>query len=312
MAGSKDPDKEQLKKILTPEQYRVMCENGTEQPFNNAYWNNKRQGIYVDPITKEALFSSTDKFDSATGWPSFTQPIRKENVKEEIDKSYGTIRTEVRSSKSDSHLGHIFDDGPQPTGLRYCINSAALKFIPVEDMEKQGYGEYLYLFKKSKNAKTEIAAFAAGCFWGVEAAFMQVKGVINTRVGYAGGTTENPTYEEVCADKTYHAESVEVEYDPKKVSYKKLLDVFWSIHDPTTPNRQGPDMGSQYRSVIFYHTPSQGKSAQTSKEKLQTSKKFKNKKIVTEIIPAGKFWLAEEYHQKYYKKHNITSGCPVP
>ncbi len=145
MAG---PNKEQLKKTLTPEQYSVMCENGTEQPFNNAYWNNKRQGIYVDPITGEALFSSTDKFDSGTGWPSFTRPIKKENVTEKIDKSHGTIRTEVRSQKSDSHLGHIFNDGPQPAGLRYCVNSAALKFIPVEDMEKQGYGEYAYLFKK--------------------------------------------------------------------------------------------------------------------------------------------------------------------
>jgi peptide-methionine (S)-S-oxide reductase len=158
-------------------------------------------------------------------------------------------------------------------------------------------------------SKIETAAFAAGCFWGVEEAFSKVPGVTETEVGYAGGHTENPTYEQVSSGKTYHAESVKVKYDSEQVSYQKLLDVFWSIHNPTTPNRQGADIGSNYRSIIFYYTPEQKKLALESKEALDKSGKFKNP-IVTEILPAGKFWRAEEYHQKYYLKGGKGS-CPV-
>ena len=141
----------ELRKKLSDNQYRVMRECGTEPPFNNAYWNNHAPGIYVDPISGEPLFSSTDKFDSGSGWPSFTKPIAKENVKEKSDSTHGMERTEVRSSKSDSHLGHVFDDGPRDKGgLRYCINSASLRFIPVEKLKEEGYGEYLVLFEKKK------------------------------------------------------------------------------------------------------------------------------------------------------------------
>lgn len=147
----------------------------------------------------------------------------------------------------------------------------------------------------------EKATFGAGCFWGVEAAFRQVKGVTSTSVGYMGGTLENPTYEDVCTDRTGHAEVVEVFYDPAEVSYEELLEVFWSIHDPTTLNRQGPDRGTQYRSVIFYHTPAQEAAARASKEKLQGSGIFK-RPIVTQIEPAKEFYRAEEYHQQYYEK----------
>jgi len=152
------------------------------------------------------------------------------------------------------------------------------------------------------------ATFAAGCFWGVEASFRQVKGVVSARVGYSGGHFKNPTYEDVCSDKTGHAEAVEIEYDPKKVSYQELLDVFWQIHDPTTLNRQGPDTGSQYRSVIFYNNPQQKALALESKEKLRQSKVYKAP-IVTEIIPVKEFYPAEAYHQRYYEKHGITRGC---
>ena len=154
--------------------------------------------------------------------------------------------------------------------------------------------------------KTEKATFAAGCFWGVEAAFRQIKGVINTMVGYTGGKLKNPSYEHVCTDETGHAESVQVEFDPSRVSYEKLLDVFWSNHDPTQLNRQGPDVGTQYRSAIFYHNPEQKKLAIASKEKLQKSGKY-SKPIVTEILPASEFYKAEEYHQQYLEKRGLST-----
>lgn len=168
-----------------------------------------------------------------------------------------------------------------------------------------------YTYAQREGAMLEKATFAAGCFWGVEAAFSQVKGVVSARVGYTGGHFKNPTYEDVCSDKTGHAEAVEIEYDPKKVSYQELLDVFWQIHDPTTPNRQGPDTGSQYRSVIFYHNPQQKNLAIASKEKLRQAKVY-NDPIVTEIVPAKEFYPAEDYHQRYYEKHGITHGCAIP
>lgn len=143
------PAETELKKKLTPQQYYVTQQCGTEPPFQNAYWNNHQPGLYVDVVTGEPLFTSEDKFDSGSGWPSFTKPVAKENVTEKTDSSHGMRRTEVRSSKSGSHLGHVFDDGPGPNGLRYCINSAALKFIPVEKLQEEGYGQYLHLFAKS-------------------------------------------------------------------------------------------------------------------------------------------------------------------
>lgn len=152
----------------------------------------------------------------------------------------------------------------------------------------------------------EKATFGAGCFWGVEAAFRQVPGVSTTAVGYAGGHTDNPTYKEVCTDRTGHAEVVEVEYDPARASYEDLLQVFWENHDPTTMNRQGPDIGSQYRSVIFYHTAAQEAAARASRDKLEQERRF-SRPIVTEIAPAGPFYKAEEYHQQYLEKRGLAT-----
>jgi peptide-methionine (S)-S-oxide reductase len=163
----------------------------------------------------------------------------------------------------------------------------------------------------SQPDKNEKATFAAGCFWGVEAAFAHVEGVVSSVVGYTGGHTENPTYQEVCTDKTGHAEAVQIAFDPSRISYDQLLKVFWGIHDPTTLNRQGPDVGSQYRSAIFYHTPQQKATAELSKQKLQRSGRF-TKPIVTEITPASKFYRAEEYHQRYLEKRGETSCSSTP
>jgi peptide-methionine (S)-S-oxide reductase len=160
----------------------------------------------------------------------------------------------------------------------------------------------------SANANhSEKATFAAGCFWGVEAAFRQLPGVLATRVGYTGGTAERPSYEEVCTGRTGHAEAVEVEFDPSRLSYDQLLDVFWQEHDPTTLNRQGPDVGTQYRSAVFFHTPEQEAAARSSKERVQSHSR---KPVVTEVTPATAFWPAEEYHQRYLEKRGLAT-CAI-
>ena len=181
-----------------------------------------------------------------------------------------------------------------------CYNREARFAIPDALRTWGGAG-----VKNRVEGKMEKATFAAGCFWGVEAAFRQVEGVVSTSVGYMGGTLKNPTYQDVCTDRTGHAEVVEVEYDPFKVSYDELLKVFWANHDPTTLNRQGPDIGTQYRSVIFFHTPQQEAAAKAAKERLQASGKYK-RPVVTEIVPAADFWRAEDYHQLYLEKRGLA------
>jgi peptide methionine sulfoxide reductase msrA/msrB len=300
----KKPSDEELKKTLTERQYDVTQHEGTEPAFENEYFHNYEDGIYVDIVKGQPLFSSKDKYDSGTGWPSFTKPIDSKNISTKSDhKMLFLSRTEVRSKLAGSHLGHVFDDGPKDQGgLRYCINSNALRFIPAKDLEKEGYGEYVPFFKKGKEEKMETAIFAAGCFWGTEEFFRKIPGVIKTEAGFTGGTTPHPRYEDTNDGHTGHAESVKVEFDSSKVSYETLLDQFYKMHDPTTLNRQGNDKGTQYRSAIFYTSEKQKKEALEFKAKVEKSKAWKAP-ITTEISEAKEFWPAEEEHQHYLMKH---------
>jgi len=319
MSPKKKPADAELRRQLTPEQYEVTQRCGTEPPFANAYWNHHEAGIYVDVVSGEPLFSSLDKYDSGSGWPSFTRPLEAANLAERQDTSLGMTRTEVRSAGAGSHLGHVFPDGPAPTGLRYCINSAALRFIPADRLEAEGYGQYLPAFatagivpKATKDstddASTETAIVAGGCFWGVEHLMRQLPGVLSTDVGYTGGTTSNPTYEQVCTGTTGHAEAVRVVFDPSVVSYEEVLRYFFRLHDPTTKNRQHNDRGTQYRSAIFYLDEHQREIAEKVRTEVDDSGTWP-RPVVTEIVPATTFWPAEEHHQDYLEQHPDGYNC---
>ncbi len=286
-------------------QFQVTQQCGTEPPFDNAYWDNKEAGLYVDIVSGEPLFTSLDKFDSMSGWPSFTRPLEKDNVTEHSDESLGMVRTEVRSKHADSHLGHVFPDGPaEHGGLRYCINSASLRFIPKAELEAEGYADYLSIFDdiQTEQQREEVAILAGGCFWGMEELFRNQPGVISTRVGYTGGHIPDVSYKDIKKGNTGHAEAIKVTFDPTQTSYRALLAFFFMMHDPTTKNRQGNDIGDSYRSAIFILDSEQAQIATKLINELDKSGVLPNP-IVTVVVKAGPFYEAEPEHQNYLQ-HN--------
>ncbi len=299
------PDDATLRRNLTAMQYEVTQHAATERPYTNEYDKEFSEGIYVDVVTGQPLFSSRDKYDSGCGWPAFTKPISGANIKERADYSHGMTRTEVRSSAGGSHLGHVFNDGPSDKGgLRYCINSASLRFVPKEKMEQEGYGSYLKLFDMATEKEIYLAG---GCFWGIEHYLKQIKGVTATEVGYANGITKNPTYEEVCTDKTQYAETVHVKYNPEVIDLNFLLDLYFHAIDPTSLNKQGNDRGTQYRTGIYY---TDAQDAAAIKSFIAEKQKHINGKIVVEVQPLKNFYTAEEYHQDYLDK-NPNGYCHI-
>ena len=290
----------EIVKTLTPAQVHITQKAGTERPGTGHCLNEKRAGTYVSVVGGLPLFKSETKFESGTGWPSYWAPFDPDHIIEKVDTSHGMRRVEVLDARSGAHLGHVFEDGPRPTGKRYCINAEALRFIP----------EGQPLPPESRPVEARTAYFAGGCFWGVEDVFEQVEGVMSAESGYQGGTKEKPTYREVCAKNTGHAESVRVTFDPARTSYATLLDVFFKNHDATTRDRQGPDVGPQYRSAIFAETEEQARIARETIAALDKTDRYRSAPIVTEVVhPAPRFWVAEDYHQDYHKKNG--GSCKV-
>lgn len=297
-------------KELTPEEEAVIVRKGTERPFSGEYNDHREAGTYVCRRCETPLYESDDKFDSGCGWPSFDDELP--GAVKRVPDADGR-RTEILCVACGAHLGHVFK-GEELTdkNVRHCVNSISLDFIPAA-VEASAEGQTSAASEVPASGQTPVAEqtpadrayFAGGCFWGVEHLLQEVEGVSSVSSGYMGGERENPTYREVCSGATGHAETVEVVFDPKVVSYEVLAKLFLEIHDPTQVDRQGPDRGSQYRSAIFYVDDEQKRVA----GELIDILKGKGYDVVTEVSPAGTFWEAEDYHQDYYEKSGGGPYC---
>jgi len=272
------------KKELTPNEKRIIIDKGTEAPFSGKYYEFSEKGTYVCKQCGNPLYKSSNKFSSNCGWPSFDDEI--EGAVKRIPDADG-LRTEIVCAKCNGHLGHVFlNEGYTKKNTRHCVNSISLEFIPVEE-------------------NVEVAIFAGGCFWGVEYFMEKEKGVISVESGYIGGTLKNPTYEIVCSETSNYAEAVKIVFDLSLTNFEVLAKLFFEIHDPTQLNRQGPDIGDQYRSEIFYTNPQQKIIANKLIKILQE----KGYNVTTKLTPATEFYKAEDYHQDFYKRKGSLPYC---
>lgn len=272
---------------LTPEQFRVTREKGTEQAFSSPMCQLFEPGRYACVCCDTLLFDATEKFESGTGWPSFTQAIRPNAVAYHSDVSHGMQRIEATCNTCQAHLGHVFPDGPAPSGLRYCINAVALRKV---------------------TEKVALATFGGGCFWCTEAIFSKVPGVLSVESGYSGGHLENPSYQQVCNGSTGHAEVIQITFDPAVLQYEDVIRMHLLSHDPTTLNQQGADRGTQYRSIILTHDAEQNAVAVQIIDELQRT--F-TQKIVTELQKYDRFYKAEDSHQDYYANNSAAGYCQI-
>lgn len=287
---------EEWQSSLTPEQFSVLRNKGTERPFTGKLLHNDKSGDYTCAACDNVLFKSDAKFDSHSGWPSFDKAVEGGKVIAISDNSHGMERNEVVCGRCGGHLGHLFEDGPTKTGLRYCINSVSLGFKELQ-----------------KNASavlpvSDTVVLAGGCFWSIQAIYQKLKGVTDVAVGYSNGRQQNPSYQEVSAGNTGFAEAVQVVYNPNEIMLTDILKVFFSIHNPTTLNKQGADEGTQYRSAIFFNNKQQKDVAVEVIGSLEKNKAFDNA-IVTQVQPLTKFYKAEDYHQDYYNKNKKQGYC---
>ncbi|BAV08853.1 peptide methionine sulfoxide reductase msrA/msrB [Filimonas lacunae] len=295
---------QEWKEQLTPEQYYILRQKGTERPFTGKLLMNKEKGVYKCAACGNELFTDDMKFDSHCGWPSFDKEIAGGKIIQKEDNTLGMHRVEILCAKCGGHLGHIFDDGPTETGQRYCVNSVSLEFAPAgapvaTDSSNNAAGT---------TSNIDTITLGGGCFWCVEAVYEQLDGVIKVESGYSGGPTPNPTYKAVCTGTTGHAEVVQITYDKTKTSVDEILKVFFTVHDPTTLNRQGADVGTQYRSVIYYRNAEQEQKAREIITALNQEHVY-DSPVVTEVTAFDKFYKAEDYHQNYYEQNPEQGYC---
>lgn len=270
---------------LTPEEESVIIRKGTESPFSGEYNRHFRKGAYLCRQCDAILYLSEHKFKSGCGWPSFDDEVT--GAVRRIPDADG-LRTEIVCADCGGHLGHVFTgEGLTHRNVRHCVNSISLRFEPEDRMN------------------TKRAVFAGGCFWGVQYYMQKQPGVLKTTVGYTGGYKDDPCYSEVCAKKTGHIEAVEIIFEPSKVSYEDITKLFFEIHDPTQIDRQGPDVGEQYRSVVFYTDEEQ----KTTAERLIEILERKGLDVATKVVRAEKFWKGEDHHQDYYRKKGTLPYC---
>lgn len=276
---------------LSSEEKMVILHKGTERPFTGEFDKHYEEGIYSCKQCDAQLYKSSSKFNSGCGWPAFDDAI--DGAVKEVPDVDG-LRTEIVCANCGGHLGHVFKgEGFTETNTRHCVNSISMNFTPIN------------MINNKTESNLETAIFAAGCFWGVEHHLKLAKGVVSTEVGYIGGKTENPNYQDVCYNNTGHAEAVKVVFDNQITSFEEIAKLFFEIHDPGQLNRQGPDIGDQYRSEIFYFSDKQKKTA----ENLINILKEKGYSVVTKLSPATEFYAAEDYHQDYYEKKSSNPYC---